>query len=131
MRTALVGLVGLWVGLLLAAGAAATLNFRTVDRALGPQSAPELRDRLAPLAEVERRAVLRHAASESNRSLFALSGWTQAVLALLVLALAWPVGRLHQAAFHARCAFHRRGLACWQWRCCCSSRRSSWASRGR
>lgn len=94
MRAALVGLVGLWAGLLLAAGAAATLNFRAVDRALGPQGSPELRDRLAPLADGERRAVLRHAASESNRSLFALSGWTQAGLALLVLALAWPLGGL-------------------------------------
>ena len=92
MRTALVGLLGLWAGLLLAAGAAATLNFRAVDQALGPQGSTELRNRLAPLAEDERRAALRHAAAESNRALFALSGWTQAALALLALALAWPLG---------------------------------------
>ncbi len=92
MRTALVGLLGLWAGLLLAAGAAATLNFRAVDRALGPQGSLQLRSRLAPLSEDERRSALRHTASESNRSLFALSGRAQAVLALLALALAWPLG---------------------------------------
>lgn len=92
MRTALVGLLGLWAGLLLAAGAAATLNFKAVDRALGPQGSPELRNRLAPLTEDERRSALRHAAAESNRSLFALSGWAQAALALVAVGLAWPLG---------------------------------------
>jgi len=90
VRLALVAFLGLWAGLLLAAGAAATLNFRAVDRALGPQGSPELGGRLALLAEADRRAVLRHTASESNRALFALSGTAQAVLALVVLALAWP-----------------------------------------
>ena len=92
MRGALLVVAGLWAGLVLAVGAAATLNFRAVDRALGPQAPSELGARLGPLGPDERRQALRHVASESNRALFALSGWSQAVLALAVLALAWPAG---------------------------------------
>ncbi len=92
MRSVLLVIAGLWAGLLLAAGAAATLSFRSVDRALDPRASPELGARLAPLAADARRQALRHVASESNRALFALSGWTQAALALATLALAWSGG---------------------------------------
>ncbi len=71
MRSVLLVIAGLWAGLLLAAGAAATLSFRSVDRALDPRASPELGARLAPLAADARRQALRHVASESNRALFA------------------------------------------------------------
>lgn len=113
MRSFLLVIAGLWAGLLLAAGAAATLNFRSVDEALGPQGTQELAARLAPLAADERRQALRHVASESNRALFALSGWTQAALALVSLALAWSEGgRLRGLALALALLLAAQQLAC-------------------
>ena len=80
-------LLGAWLGVLLASWAAATLSLRVVDRALGPAGREELAARLSPVASDDRRAVLRHLAAESNRSLF--RGWAVAQLFVgsLVLAL--------------------------------------------
>jgi hypothetical protein len=85
-------LLGLWLGLVVASWAAASLSFRTVERVLGPTQRPELGEKLAGLPPSERRMVLRHLASETNRGMFAFAGAAQLGLGLLVLALAWPAG---------------------------------------
>lgn len=85
-------LVGLWLGLLLASWFFAALNFRTVDRVLGPELRREADERFAGVAPAERRVLLRHLASESNRGMFGVLGAMQLVLALLVAALLWPEG---------------------------------------
>lgn len=83
-------LLGLWLGLLAASWVSATASFRAVDRVLGPQMRPELAKRLAGLEAADRRLVLRHLASEINRWMFRRFGVVQLVLALAVLAAAWP-----------------------------------------
>jgi hypothetical protein len=83
-------LLGLWLGLLVASWVSATASFRAVDRVLGPPARPELERRLAGLEAAERRLVLRHLASEINRWMFRRFGVAQLVLALGILALAWP-----------------------------------------
>jgi hypothetical protein len=83
-------LVGLWLGLLASSWISATAGFRAVDRVLGPQLRPELGTRLAGLEAGDRRLVLRHLASEINRWMFRRFGVVQLLLALAVLALAWP-----------------------------------------
>jgi hypothetical protein len=85
-------LLGVWLGLLLASWTAASLNFRAVDRVLGPDLRPEADQRFGGVAPSDRRVLLRHAASEANRGLFAALGLMQAVVAALALALAWPAG---------------------------------------
>ena len=89
-RPAALILLGVWLGALLASWVAASVNFRTVDRVLGPQLRPELERGLAPVPAPERRAALRHLASEINRWMFRWWSSAQAVLGLLLLALVWP-----------------------------------------
>jgi hypothetical protein len=84
-------LAGFWLGMLVASWVMATVNFRTVDRVLGPGVRPEMAARLEPIAAEDRRIVLRHLASEINRWMF--RGWAIAQLALGALALA-AAGRL-------------------------------------
>lgn len=85
-----VGLVGAWLGLLVASWIFASLNFRTVDRVLGPEMRREAGEKLASVAPADRRAVLRHSASEVNRGMFRLWGPLQLGLGLVALLLAWP-----------------------------------------
>jgi hypothetical protein len=85
-------LVGLWLGALLASWLVASVNFRTVDRVLGPAMRPELEQRLAPLAPDDRRATLRHLASEINRWMFRYWSLTQVALGIACLLAAWRVG---------------------------------------
>jgi hypothetical protein len=73
-------LLGLWLGLLLASWVIASVNFRTVDRVLGPSMRPELEQRLSGIAAAERRVALRHLASEINRWMFRY--WSLAQMAL-------------------------------------------------
>jgi len=82
-------ILGVWLGLLVASWVAATQSFRTVDRVLGPALRSELRERLAPVAADDRRAVLRHLASEINRWMFRHWSLAQLALGVLALALAW------------------------------------------
>jgi hypothetical protein len=80
---------GFWLGMLAASWVMATVNFRTVDRVLGPGLRPEMAARLEPIPAPDRRVVLRHLASEINRWMF--RGWAVAQLALgaVVLGAAW------------------------------------------
>jgi len=82
-------LVGIWLGGLLASWVSASLAFRTVDRVIGPGRRPELNEKFASVAEPERRMLLRHLASEINRSMFQRWWIAQAVLAALLVAGAW------------------------------------------
>jgi len=80
---------GFWLGMLAASWVMATLNFRTVDRVLGPEARPEMAGRLAALPAEERRVVLRHLASEINRRMFRTWAIAQLVLGALALGAAW------------------------------------------
>jgi len=82
-------LVGCWLGALLASWVVASVNFRTVDRVLGPSMRPELEQRLAPLPADDRRVTLRHLASEINRWMFRYWSLAQIALGALCLAGAW------------------------------------------
>jgi len=83
-------LLGLWLGLLIGSWFQATGSFRSVDRVLGPQTRPELAERLAGVATGDRRLVLRHLAAEINRWMFRRFGLAQLALAAAALAAAWP-----------------------------------------
>jgi hypothetical protein len=89
--------VGLWFGLLVASSAVATVNFRTVDRLLGPDQRPELAQRLETLQPIDRRFVLRHLVSEVNRWIFRVGSLVQLVLALLLVLATWRAGGLPRA----------------------------------
>ena len=85
-------LVGAWAGLLVASSAVATVNFRTVDRLLGPGLRPELARALDPVPPEARRAALRHVVSEVNRWVFRAGGAVQLLLAAAVAAALWRAG---------------------------------------
>jgi hypothetical protein len=97
-RSAALLLAGVWLGALLASWAAATVTFRTVDRVLGERRRAELDGKLAAVAEADRRAVLRHLASEINRWMFRAFVPAQLAAGGLLLALAWGGGRTRLAA---------------------------------
>jgi hypothetical protein len=84
--------LGLWLGLLVASSAVATVNFRTVDRLLGPGQRPELARTLEPVPPEGRRFALRHVVSEVNRWIFRAGGIAQLALAAAVTVLLWPAG---------------------------------------
>jgi hypothetical protein len=88
----LLAVVALWLGMLAASWIAATLSFRTVDHVLGVRQRPELEQRLSGVSAAERRGVLRHLASEINRSAFGYWAVAQLVLGAAALALGWRLG---------------------------------------
>jgi hypothetical protein len=85
-------LAGLWAGGLLASWVVATMNFRTVDRVLGPDARPELRSRLGSVPAAEQRVVLRHLASEVNRWIFRNWALAQLAFGVALAAATWSVG---------------------------------------
>jgi hypothetical protein len=89
IRPLAVLLLGLWLGMLIASWVVATINFRTVDRVLGPGSRPEVAAKLQGVPAGDRRVVLRHLASEINRWVFRWWGLAQLALAGALLAAAW------------------------------------------
>lgn len=82
-------LLGLWLGMLLASWVVATINFRTADRVLGPNSRPEVAAKLAGVPAADRRVVLRHLASEINRWIFRWWGLAQLALAAALIGATW------------------------------------------
>ena len=88
-RTLTVLLLGLWLGMLVASWIVATVNFRTVDRVLGPGARPELAEKLAGVPAADRRVALRHLASEINRWVFRWWGLAQLALAAALVAATW------------------------------------------
>ena len=91
LRLALL-LAGVWLGALVASWAVATVNFRMVDRVLGPSARPELQQRLAVVPALERREAFRHLASEINRALFGTFGLAQLLAGAGLLFLVWGTG---------------------------------------
>jgi hypothetical protein len=89
--------LGLWLGLLVSSSAVATVNFRTVDRLLGPGMREELARTLEPVSPEGRRFALRHLVSEVNRWIFRTGGVAQLVLAVTLVALLWPAGGVPRA----------------------------------
>ncbi len=79
-------LLGAWIALTLAMWFAATRSFRTANRVL-ESSASDFEAAIGPLGKEGARMVLRHLASEINRSYFAAYGWTQFLLAIILLGL--------------------------------------------
>src|SRR4051812_41403838 len=93
-RTQLVAtaILGIWIGWTLAMWFAATRSFRTVDRVL-EKPAPELQQALSPISGERARTVLRHLASEINRTYFGTYGWAQLLLGAALLGLLWYQAR--------------------------------------
>jgi hypothetical protein len=85
-------LVGLWLGMLFASWVMATVNFRTAERVVGPSASPEMTARLGALPTEERRAVMRHLASELNRWMFATWALAQTLFGVLLLVFVWRLG---------------------------------------
>jgi hypothetical protein len=79
-------ILGLWVGITLFMWFAAGKSFSTVNRILQAQN-PELVKITKPLSPAETREVLRHLASEINRTFFGTYNWVQVVLGALLLFL--------------------------------------------
>jgi hypothetical protein len=87
MRSTALCLSGLWLGLLVSSWVLAAVNFRTVDRVLGPGMRPEVGERLGAVPPDDRRLVLRHLASEINRWMFRWWAVAQVALGVILLAL--------------------------------------------
>lgn len=79
-------LLGAWVAVTACMWLAATGSFATVNRVLGRPS-PGFSEASRPLGQDQSRLVLRHLASEINRTYFGAYGWAQIVLGALLLAL--------------------------------------------
>jgi hypothetical protein len=88
IRAALL-VAGVWLGLLVASWIVASTTFRTADRVLAEGGRPELAAKMAPLDSADRRLVLRHLASEINRSMFRTWAFVQLGLAAVLTALLW------------------------------------------
>jgi hypothetical protein len=87
-RSALL-VAGLWLGLLVASWIVASTTFRTADRVLAEGGRPELSAKLTSVTPDDRRLVLRHLASEINRSMFRTWAFVQLALAAALTALLW------------------------------------------
>jgi hypothetical protein len=88
MRALAIAVLSLWLGCTLFMWLAATRSFRTVDRVLNDPN-PEFIKAVQPLEPGLARVVLRHLASEINRTLFGVYGWAQILLAVLLVSLLW------------------------------------------
>ena len=83
-----IAILSFWIGLTLAMWFVATRSFRTVDRVLS-QPRPEFATTVEPLGPDQTRVLLRHLASEINRTLFGAYGWAQILLGVLLVLLLW------------------------------------------
>jgi hypothetical protein len=83
-----IAILSLWLGWTLFMWLAATRSFRTVDRVLS-QPNPEFRKAVERLGPDLTRVVLRHLASEINRTLFGSYGWAQILLGVLLVLALW------------------------------------------
>lgn len=92
MSRAALLVLGLWLGLLVSSWVMASVNFRTAERVASDAAPAELRSRLQPLTDVDRRLAFRFMASEINRFMFRGVGLAQLVLGVLLVALLWRTG---------------------------------------
>lgn len=88
MHVGAISLLGVWLGWTVFMWFAATRTFRTVDRVLNSPN-PEFTRATQPLGHDETRVVLRHLASEINRTFFVAYGVAQIVLGIGLLFLIW------------------------------------------
>jgi Domain of unknown function (DUF4149) len=88
MRLLEAALLGVWIGWTLFMWFAAGSSFTTVDRISSSPSAG-LERVVQPLGAENTRLVLRHAASEINRTLFRGYGWVEIALGAILLLLVW------------------------------------------
>jgi hypothetical protein len=95
-------ILGIWLGWTVAMWFAATRSFRTVDRVL-ENPVPEFKQTLAPLGDGQARTILRHLASEINRTYFGTYGWAQLLLGAILLALLWYEARRASLAVILAC----------------------------
>jgi hypothetical protein len=85
-QTMAVAVLGVWIGLNLFMWFAAGKSFATVDKVLRSTN-PQFARITQPLAPSDTRELMRHVASEINRTLFRAYNWTQVALGLLLLPL--------------------------------------------
>lgn len=85
-QTMATAMLGVWLGATLLMWFAAARSFSTVDRVLR-QPDPQFVEVTKPLSQADTRHVLRHLASEINRTLFGAYNWTQVVLGGLLFVL--------------------------------------------
>jgi hypothetical protein len=88
MQIVSIALLGVWLGWTVFMWLAATRTFRTVDRVLNSPN-PQLAAATQPLGHDETRVVLRHLASEINRTLFVAYGVGQILLSVALFFLIW------------------------------------------
>jgi hypothetical protein len=88
MQVVSIALLGVWLGWTVFMWFAATRTFRTVDRVLNSPN-PQLTAATQPLGHDETWVVLRHLASEINRTFFEGYGAAQILLGIALLFLIW------------------------------------------
>jgi len=88
MQVVAIALLGAWLGGTVFMWFAATRTFRTVDRVLNSPN-PQFSAATQPLGHDETRVVLRHLASEINRTFFGAYGVAQILLGVAMLILTW------------------------------------------
>jgi len=88
MQVVSIALLGVWLGWTVFMWFAATRTFRTVDRVLNSPN-PQLTAAVQPLGHDAARVVLRHLASEINRTCFVAYGVAQILLGIALLLLIW------------------------------------------
>jgi len=88
MHVVAIALLGMWLGWTVFMWFAATRTFRTVDRVLNSPN-PQFAAATQPLGHDETRVVLRHLASEINRTFFGAYGVAQILLGIVLLILIW------------------------------------------
>jgi Domain of unknown function (DUF4149) len=88
IQAAAIAILGVWLGWTLFMWFLAGRSFATVDRVLHGDN-PEFAEAARPLSPGQTREVLRHLASEINRTIFRAYGWAQIVLGALLLGLLW------------------------------------------
>ena len=86
IQASAIAILGVWLGWTLFMWFLAGRSFRTVERVL-ESSNPQVAETARPLAPDKERELLRHLASEINRTIFRAYGWAQIVLGALLLIL--------------------------------------------
>jgi Domain of unknown function (DUF4149) len=81
-----IAILGVWLGWTLFMWFLAGRSFSTVDRVLRASN-PQFAEATRPMSPEQTRLVLRHLASEINRTIFRAYGWGQIALGALVLFL--------------------------------------------
>lgn len=112
-RKVLLILITMWLAGTVAVWLNASNNFAWSKRALERGEQTGLAAKLRPLPAEDARQVMRHLASEINRSIFRVWDPSQVALAALALWLGWPVSSRWQKAALAVVLVIALLLVCW------------------